>query len=146
MRNKMIGVSAFLAIAMFAVSGCTQKSNTDPQLPDLTQLNQLSSQKVPSTLNGKDIELENRFYQKTDMANLKIDSADVLYKDGLPWLALYVQEIGEKHPDGTVTTKEAHVYLFENKNGKWNFVKDFSTSTQKDVTAFAKSTYKLEFK
>lgn len=89
-------------------------------------------------------------YQKTDLIVLRRYASNVLYNDQKkPWLVFFTEETGEKILDGSVTTKEIYYYLFENTNGQWKFVKDFSTKSlevnDKVVVDFLKARYGLEF-
>ncbi|OGN00194.1 MAG: hypothetical protein A2817_03525 [Candidatus Yanofskybacteria bacterium RIFCSPHIGHO2_01_FULL_39_8b] len=122
--------------------------SSEPVMPDYTKWEKLDSRNYTAVLNGKDIELLEEFYQITDFVNLKRNSVNLIYNDANnPWLALHIEETGEKQSGGGIATKETHTYIFENKNGKWAFIEDLSSMQNiSEFNNFLKNKYNLEFK
>lgn len=117
-----------------------------PTFPDLTGYDKTTSE-IPMVLDGKDVNFQMDQYYYLDLDNLKRHFVSLLNNEsGKPWLALYTEEDGERLPDGSVVTKESRLYLFENVNGKWVLVKDFSESQNfsNEFDELLKNKYKLE--
>ena len=142
--RKILGISGIVSI-FFVLSACT-KANDDVQFPDYTKFPKMASEKIPATINGQQIDLEETLYQNTDMIKLERDTVYLYSKQNSPWLAMYIQETGEKQPDGGIITKDLNFALFENKDGKWNFVKDLLSESTNGILDFLKKKYGLEFK
>lgn len=147
--QKEILMSRF-AILFFIVLLTTFPVNVFGQtLPsDFKNWEEIGSTKVNAVLGGKNVSLGFEYYVHTDLANLKRQTVNLLHDENVaPWLAVYYLETGEKHPDGSIYTKESVWYIFENIKDNWVFVKDFSNDpSDPKLYDFLKQRYGLEFK
>lgn len=139
-RLVSILIAAFVLVLSVDVQAQT--------LPDLTGQEKNTSE-FPAVLNGKDVNLQINKYHYIDWENLKQHFVSLLNNEiGEPWLAIHREEVGERLSDGVVATKETHLYLFENVNGKWLLVKEFqlNSDVQSEFDELLKSKYQLEIK
>lgn len=137
----------FSLVMMFPILACGQTAS-NPRFPDFNSWQKVSSDVYPALVDGKDAQLLMEVYSDTDLVNLRRGMVEVIYNDANRlWFAVYMEEVGEKRPDGTVHTKESHTYLFESVSGKWAFALDISDIKSLDeFNDLLKSRYGLEFK
>jgi hypothetical protein len=146
LANLLVRVSIF-AVILLSSSLAFSQTVSEPELPDYASFESIGVIKQACVLKGKDISLGVEYYSHTDLVNLRRQTVNILYDEkNNKWLALYLFEIGEKQPDGTIESKESSFYLFENVNGKWMLVGDFSKSTEQKFFDFLKQKYYLELK
>ncbi|MDP3792596.1 MAG: hypothetical protein Q8Q89_02600 [bacterium] len=150
---KSIGIVAVSVLATMIIGVIISlnllSAQTDLILPDYTQWEKTASGNINAIVDGKTSILLAETYEKTDLALLRRYLLNVLYNEqDKPWLAFLTEETGEERPDGSVVTKESYYYLFENTNGQWKFVKNFSKSQNVDqeFADLLKARYKLEVK
>lgn len=139
-RLVSILIAAFVLVLSVDVQAQT--------LPDLTGQEKVIYE-LQAVLNGKDVNLQLDKYYYIDWENLKQHFVSLLNNEiGEPWLAIHREEVGERLSDGVVATKETHLYLFENVNGKWLLVKEFqlNSDVQSEFDELLKSKYQLEIK
>ena len=143
----MVRFIAVLLMCLIVPINCV--SQDTPTLPDnFKQWEEIGATKPSVAINGKDMGLALEYFIHTDLTNLERQTVNLLYDEKfIPWFLTYFTEKGEKHPDDSITTKESHLYLFENVNDKWVFVKDFSNAPfGPEFYSFLKDRYGLEFK
>ena len=131
----------FVSAPLFA-----QTTAGNQQLPDYTQWEKVNSHTDVAIVDTKEVRILHEIYHNTDLENLKRNTVSLIYNesDNL-WLALNQEETGERNPDGSVSTKEAHFYFFENVNGKRVFVRDTTNLSEEEFASFLRERYKLEF-
>ena len=129
--KKLSASIVVLAICLFAGSSAFAQAS-EPVMPDYSNWEK-DSRNFTGTLNGKTVILPVGLYMHTDLVNLKRHFLAIVFNENNEsWFAFLTEETGEKHPDGTITTKSRNYYLFENRNSNWEFVRDFSNSTDVD--------------
>ena len=145
-----VSVFAIMIIGVIMIISLNLLSaQTDLILPDYTQWEKTASGNINAIVDGKTSILLAETYEKTDLALLWRYFLSVLYNEqDKPWLAFLTEETGEERPDGSVVTKESYYYLFENTNGQWKFVKNFSKrqNVDQEFVDLLKVRYKLEIK
>ena len=143
--KRFVSMSIIVVFVALTSVVCSAQS-VSSTLPDYTKWLKIDFGPYPALVDGKQADLLLEVYQMTDMVNLRRSTVTVLYRSGgSPWLARDHEETGEETPDGRVKTKDATLYLFENKEGKWVFVKDFSQN-QMELPEFLKKNYNLEYR
>lgn len=150
--SRLIISSIFASIIALPHVVCGQTA-PDPKLPDYTVWEKVDSGMISVVINGRDtqlrgdVQLRGEEYNNIDSVNLKRGAVELIYNEaGDPWIAVYLEEIGERHPDGSITTKEAHFYMFENVSGQWVFVRDLSKVNMQEFVDFLKTKFGLEIK
>src|SRR3989344_8110939 len=114
MRRVSLLIRLFIfAVILLSSSLAFSQTVTEPVLPDYASFESTGATKQSCILKGKDVSLGVEYYLHTDLVNLRRQAVNILYDEkNNQWLALYLYEIGEKQPDGTIETKESNFYLF----------------------------------
>lgn len=136
MTSKLTAVARYLAIS--AVIGLfSLPAFAQVPLPDYSKWTLVTSS-VNVTHNDKMVSLKFDHYQnRSDQEKqLSVNVLDNNKKES--WLAFYVIEYTDQ-------SKRNEYHLFEYKNGKWEYVKNFSESQdlKQDSIEFLKSKYNL---
>ena len=142
---KKINLSVIaLLFTVVIVSPLTVYGQT-PVMPNFSSWKKLDSNKYAHSIGGKKVNLLEEVYQNTDLQKLKRDSVVLVYNEANNlWLGIYTNETGGKLPDGSISTKEFHVYLFESIKGKWVFIKDVTSMSQAEFNKFLFEKYNLQ--
>lgn len=146
-RASILILSSLFTIITILPSMVYGQTVSSQKLPDYTAWEKVDSGTISVALNGRDTKLLAEVYSKTDPVNLKRGTIELIYNEtGDPWIAMYTEEIGERHSDGSITTKEAHLYMFEKIRDKWVLVRDSLGGDIRGFIDFLKTRYGLEFK
>lgn len=121
---------------------------------DMSDFPDLSGQKATvrnyqAVLDGKDVILKVHEYAFVDWNKVERHYISILYNEkDQPWLAYYAKDIGERLPgiQKNAVIKETRYYLFENIDGKWTLVTEFSLDKDdyQKFVKLVKDKYKIE--
>ncbi len=141
-------VFAFVFVCMFLTLTRAGAQINTPVIPDYSDWAKSGPIEISVVLDGKDATILGEAYLYTDFQNLRRHVVRVFSdQKGDPWLTFYTEEIGERHPTGSVSTKEANFFIFKNVNGQWVFVREWlNMKNLNECVEFVKNTFKLEFR
>lgn len=128
---KGLCLASFLLVVFYPVS-C---SGRGVKLPEYTKWPSSLTQTLPFILHGNRVQLKVEIYGHKDDNE---SSGVVVWCDTntKPWLLAYQHKIN--------WSPDLESYIFENKNGKWVFVKDASQMSNNELIEFIKDRYNLE--
>ncbi len=136
MTQKITGITRYLAvfviIGLFSLPALAQIS-----LPDYSKW-EVSNSSINVILNGKAMSLKFDLYRNMDDKVINLFVNVVSNDKGEPWLAFHVLSYKNQ-------SKPNEFHFFEYKNGKWEYVKNFSDSQdlRQDSDKFLKERYNL---
>ena len=159
---RKIGLAAFIAILSIPVLAFGQDKPSKPQFQifglqedreapvmiDYSKWSRENSKKVEFLLKNESTLLTATLYslsQRRWQAHVEAGVAIVENRENKPWLAFYSEKLYALNDRRIVA---AYYYLFEYKDNKWVFVKEFDYSKYLDeqAGAFLKERYNLVWK
>jgi|SRR3989338_4462843 len=125
-----------------------QEDRDAPVMVDYSKWSRENSNKVDFLLNNESILLTATLYslsQRRWQAHVEASVAIVENRENKPWLGFYSEKIYALN-DGRIVA--IFYYLFEHKDGKWVFVKEFiyNKYLDEETAAFLKASYSLVWK